>query len=82
MVCLITLFPVHDLVSFWRVRPDSPSKGDTNWLFTRPSQLVDKRWQLDCVSTVSPGAHLPNTKVQHDVFRERVARERRVIILL
>ena len=32
------------------VRPDSPLRGDTNWLSTRPSRSVDKRWRSLVVS--------------------------------
>ena len=46
------------------VRPDSPLRGDTNWLSIRLSMLlVEKRWQLGCGWTVSLGAPLPNANV-------------------
>ena len=45
------------------VRRDSPSRGDINWLSTRPSRLIDKRWQLGCVSRQFRQVRLSRTPV-------------------
>ena len=55
-------------------------KGDTNLLSPRPSQLVDKRWHLGCVWTVSRSAPLPNSNIFFFLWLERVARGSQVLL--